>query len=306
MKKYYTLCDQPTFASGCVPRYCTITAAELDTTQPTLSRTIQQLEEITGARLVERTTREFWLTSDGISLAEEARDVLARLEDRLSSIGMKQQPPLRLGWAWAGFGKHTVPLLQAWKKVHAYPVELSRPADPMNALRHEHIDAALVRHSPPNPSELDGYIQSPLFTESLVAAIAADDPRSSLETVSLAQLAQTPLAVCRTAPTATAALWSDPQESPRTFTVSGTDEWLTHIALGEAVGITAEATIHNHQTSDVSYLPISDAPAVEVSLVYPRKQPHPQAEVFASFGRDYLAQTLMDHTPPYFLGGIRD
>lgn len=157
-------------------------------------RTIQQLEEITRARLVERTTREFWLTSDGISLAEEARDVLARLEDRLSSIGMKQHPPLlRLGWAWAGFGKHTVPLLQAWKKEHAYPVELSRPADPMNALQHEHIDAALVRHSPPNTSELDGYIQSPLFTESLVAAIAADDPRSSLESVKVAQLCTDPV-----------------------------------------------------------------------------------------------------------------
>lgn len=86
-----------------MPRYCTITAAELDTTQPTLSRTIQQLEEITGARLVERTTREFWLTSDGISLAEEARDVLARLEDRLSSIGMKQQPPFAAELGVGGF-----------------------------------------------------------------------------------------------------------------------------------------------------------------------------------------------------------
>ncbi|MCY1683281.1 helix-turn-helix domain-containing protein [Kocuria sp. SL71] len=55
-------------------------------------------------------------------------------------------------------------------------------------------------------------------------------------------------AVCATAPTATAPLRDGADSTPRTIRVANTDEWLTRIAVGGAVGITAEATTHDYQS----------------------------------------------------------
>jgi hypothetical protein len=124
----------------------------------------------------------------------------------------------------------------------------------------------------PSP-DLDAII---LFTEELVAAVATSDRRDGKSTVSLSELAQDPIAVCATAPTVTAHLWQALGHAPRTITVSGTDEWLTRIASGEAVGVTAAATAYNHRDPDVTYLPVEDSPHLRAALVWPATNPHPK------------------------------
>ncbi|MFE7620230.1 LysR family transcriptional regulator [Streptomyces sp. NPDC057496] len=278
----------------------TTAAAVLGTTQPTLSRTITQLEEITGVRLVERTTREMSLTPAGRQLSATARELLASLNTALDELG-HTEAPLRLGWAWAGFGRHTVPLLQEWKRTHAGAVELSRPPDPVAALRRGAIDAALVRRTPPSPEPLSDLATATLFTERLVAAIAVEDPRAAKTSVTLPELAQGPVAVCATAPTVTDHLWDHTGHTPRTISVANTDEWLTRISVGDAVGVTAQATTYNHQAPDVAYRPIEDSPPVEVTLAWRATDPHPQAHAFAQFARGYFARLLDTSTPPFSL-----
>lgn len=82
----------------------TTAAAMLGTTQPTLSRTITQFEELTGAQLVQRTTRHMDLTAAGMQFAETAESMLQQLDTALEALRVPAESPLRLGWAWAGFG----------------------------------------------------------------------------------------------------------------------------------------------------------------------------------------------------------
>ncbi|MEY7972100.1 LysR family transcriptional regulator [Saccharomonospora xinjiangensis] len=278
----------------------TTAAAVLRTTQPTLSRTITQLEEIAGVRLVERTTREMSFTPAGRRFCATAREVLSTLDNALAEL-CHAEAPLRLGWAWVGLGRHTVPLLQKWKRDHAGTIELSRPHDPVEAIRRDDIDAALVRTSIPSPEPLPDLAMMTLFTEKLVAAIAADDSRAEKNAVTLAELAEGPVAVCATAPTVTSHLWDHTGRTVRTITVANTEEWLTRISVGDAVGVTAEATTYNHQVPDVVYRPIEDSPPVEVALAWPATNPHPHVHAFAQFARDYFARLLDISTPPFVL-----
>ncbi|MGW6284614.1 LysR family transcriptional regulator [Streptomyces sp. NPDC055107] len=287
----------------------TTAAAVLGTTQPTLSRTITQLEEIAGVRLVERTTREMSLTPAGRRFSATARELLASLNTALDELG-RTDAPLRLGWAWAGFGGHTVPLLQEWKRAHAGAVELSRPPDPVAALRRGAIDAAVVRRTAPwpspSPEPLPDLPTATLFTERLVAAIAVEDPRAEKISVTLPELAVGPVAVCATAPTVTDHLWDHTGRTPRTISVANTDEWLTRISVGDAVGVTAEATTYNHRVPEVAYRPIEDSPPVEVALTWRATDAHPQARAFAQFARNYFARLLDTSTPPFSLNHVAD
>lgn len=279
----------------------TTAAAMLGTTQPTLSRTIAQLEELTGAQLVQRTTRHMGLTAAGAQFAETAQTMLQQLDAAIQRLRSPADTPLRLGWAWAGFGKHTVPLLTQWKDHHGHSVYMSRPDDPLQALLNGDIDVALIRRSPPTDTLLNGITTQTLFTEELVAVIPANDPRSQYATVQLADFSHDVVAMCATAPTVTTQLWSFIGPAPRTVTVANTEEWLTHIAMGEAVGITAAATLHSHRSSDVNYLPIDDAPAVEVLLAWSQQTPHPRAAEFARLARQYFTQFIATSTPPLVL-----
>lgn len=289
-----TLADSDSFTTA---------AAILDTTQPTLSRTIQQLEKITKTQLVRRTTREFSFTRRGEELVNFAREMLESLDQTIEGFQAEAESPLRLGWAWAGFGKHTVPLLQEWKNTHHKWLELSRPKDPLVALQREQIDAALIRFSDPATPRPKGVKLVSLYAERLVAAVASSDERAQQRAVSLTDLSADTLAVCRTAPTATAALWAGLDAGPRTISVAGTDEWLTYIALGDAVGVTAEATTFSHRSPEVVYLPIEDAPAVEVALAFAERGQHPQAAAFADFAREYFTDAMASRMPPFMFVG---
>lgn len=61
-------------------------ARELGVTQSTISRRIAALEARVNHKLIERTTRRVALTEDGLALAVDLRDVLARLADAESRI----------------------------------------------------------------------------------------------------------------------------------------------------------------------------------------------------------------------------
>jgi hypothetical protein len=55
------------------------------------------------------------------------------------------------------------------------------------------------------------------------------------------------------------------------------DDWLTVIATGRCVGVTAEATAAQYQRPGVVYRPIRDAEPIAVRLAWWRDEPHPAA-----------------------------
>lgn len=273
-------------------------AAELATTQPTLSRTIAQLEQITGVRLVERTTRRVALTEAGYRLVRQMRPLLAGVDRAIETARTGEASALRLGWAWAGLGPHTVPLIQRWRQRSPTPVHISSPADPEAALAAGELDAVIVRRVLPDQLADPALTSAHLFTETLVAAVAAASPLATADKLSLEELAEHRVALCATAPTATVRLWEHIAPTPATVTVANTDEWLARIAIGDAVGVTAAATRYGHTSPDVVYLPVSDSPWVEVSLIWPSTRFHPEIESFADLARSYLREVIEQSTPP--------
>jgi DNA-binding transcriptional LysR family regulator len=245
-------------------------ASVLHITQPALSRTLEQLESRVGVRLVNRTTRTLALTDAGRRLHERAHLILHQLDDALTEAAAGVRP-LHIGFAWAALGERTVPLLRTWREEHPdTPVRVHRIDDPEAALRRGDVDAALLRTAPAPGAGLE---VRPLYREGRLAAVAEDDPLARRSAVRLADLADRPVVVCATAAT-TSGLWAD-RPRPRTFEVANVDEWLTAIATGDAVGVTAEATEHSHPHPGVRYLPLSDAPPVTVRLAWPRTPTHP-------------------------------
>lgn len=137
--------------------------------------------------------------------------------------------------------------------------------------------------------------------ESFEYSRPSDPLRALPGAVRPADLASGAAAVCATSPTATAPLRDGADSTPRTIRVANTDEWLTRIAVGGAVGVTAEATTHDHQSPEVAYLPIQDAPPVAVDLALPAEDDHPQAEAFAAFVGAYFQELIDASSPPLML-----
>ncbi|KFG77437.1 LysR family transcriptional regulator [Streptomyces mutabilis] len=263
-------------------------AVALHISQPALSRTLKQLESRVGVCLVDRTTRTLSLTASGQRLYERAHGILQQLDDALTEATAGQRP-LRIGFAWSTLGDRTVPLLRTWRERHPdTPVRVHRHDDPEAALRRGEVDAALLRTA---PADSAGLQVLPLYRERRLAAVPDGDPLTCRATVRLADLADRPVVLCATAAT-TAGLWPE-GERPRTFEVANVDEWLTVIATGEALGVTAEGTEHSHPYPGIQYLPLADAPPVTVRLALPRTPSHPATFLFL----EHLQVMTADNIP---------
>lgn len=80
------------------------TAAALHTTQPAVSRSLSQLEELLDTRLFERTTKRVNATAAGLSLLHYAMRILAELDQagaELSGIRGGLRGEVRVGALWA-------------------------------------------------------------------------------------------------------------------------------------------------------------------------------------------------------------
>ncbi|WP_432586104.1 LysR family transcriptional regulator [Streptomyces sp. HD1123-B1] len=263
-------------------------ASVLHISQPALSRTLDQLESRTGTRLVERTTRRLSLTDAGRRLWEHSHRILNQLDEALTEATTAGPRPLRIGFAWAALGRHTVPLLRTWREDHpGVPVRVHRRDDPEAALRRGELDAAFLRTPPPDDAGLTALA---LYTERRFAAVPDGGPLARRSALRLADLAGEQVVLCATAATSGAGLWPEGSR-PHTFEVANVDEWLTVIATGEAVGVTAEGTEHSHPHPGIRYLPLEDAAPVTVHLVTPRIPTHPATGAFRAHARHHTADS---------------
>ncbi|MCX4545732.1 LysR family transcriptional regulator [Streptomyces sp. NBC_01565] len=255
-------------------------AAVLRVSQPALSRTLEQLEQRMGAQLVERTTRRLALTPAGLRLSEHAHRILTQLDDALAEVAAGPRP-LRVGFAWAALGAYTVRLLRDWRFDRPdVPLQVHRLDDPGAALRRGEIDVAFLRALPQDDRGGPELAVLPLYSEPRIAALCEDDPLAARDEVALGDLADRTVVLCATAATTSAALWPARRRPAATFEVANVDEWLTAIATGEAVGVTAQATRHSHPHPGVRYLPLTDAAPVTVHFLAPATPTHPATEAF--------------------------
>ena len=273
-------------------------ASAMGVTQPSVSRALAGLEDALGVRVLRRTSREVVLTAAGERALARARRVLAEVDD-LAREARSGHTRLRIGHAWAAVGEHTVELQRRWAVTHPdVSLQLVRTNTPTGGLAEGACDIAVVR-SPPGRTGVDASrVDASRFGDAVVGlearycALATDDPLARRRQLRLADLAGQVVAVDPRTGTTTLDLWA-PDARPAAEETRDVDDWLTVIASGRCVGVTAESTLTQYRRQGVVFRRLRDAPPVPVRLVWWRDDPHPatadlvglMAELYRSKGR---------------------
>ncbi|MGP8299706.1 LysR family transcriptional regulator [Streptomyces inhibens] len=247
-------------------------AERLHLTQPAVSRTLRQLENELGVRLVDRSTHHLALTPDGLAFRDRAAIAVTAFDGALGH-GHRTSWPLRLGHAWSAAGTDTTRLLRRWREEHPEtPLELLRIDDRTAGLARGDVDAALLRGEVRAP----GLVTEQLTTEPRVAGLPADDPLAHRAALSLSELADRTIALNTVSGVTTLDLWPASARPASTITIGNTDDWLAAVTGGRAVGVTTSATAEMHPHPAMAYVPLTDAPPVPVVLAWRDGPAHPR------------------------------
>ncbi|MFD2093516.1 LysR family transcriptional regulator [Blastococcus deserti] len=261
-------------------------AAALHTTQASVSRTIAALERALDARVLRRTTREMSLTPVGTRVVAHGRRVLAEVA-AVQRAADEARGDLRVGYAWAALGRHTTAVQRRWSADHpGSALVFVQSNTPTAGLTEGTADVAVLRGN-----VHDGRLGSALVgTEPRVAALAADDPLAHHRSLRLDDLAGRTLAVDPLTGTTTEELWSPAAAPAAIRAVHGVDEWLTLIAAGQAVGVSAEATATQHPRPGLVYRSVREAAPVPVRLAWWADNPPAYLESLVQLVREEYAR----------------
>lgn len=259
-------------------------AAKLSLSQPALSRTLHQLEQHLGVRLVDRSTHHLELTAAGHAFRVRAAGAVAGVDAVLDPARLGNWP-LRLGHAWSALGDHTTALLRRWRETYPeIPLELLRVDDRTAGLARGAVDVALLR----GPVTTRGLRTELLLTEPRVAAVPSDSALAGRPSLTLSDLTTFPIAVNPVSGATTLGLWPSTNRPAETVTTANTDDWLAVIAAGGAVGVSSAATAAMHHHPGVSYRPLTDAPDIPVLLVWTTPPTHPAIPDLVTVARQVL------------------
>jgi DNA-binding transcriptional LysR family regulator len=167
-------------------------ARALGTTQPTVSRTVARLEEVVGARLVERTTRALTLTASGTALADQARRALDQVSAAVALARRAAHEPGRLVVAVkpdgdAGLLDAAVATFEAPDRTVS--LILGETETLADAVRTGRADACLVA-GPVDLADLDTDL---VLSEPRYAVLPPDHPLTGRERLRRADLADVPM-----------------------------------------------------------------------------------------------------------------
>jgi DNA-binding transcriptional LysR family regulator len=245
-------------------------AIDLGISQAAVSRTLASLESVLGVRLLRRTTREVALTAAGGRVLPHARRALAEADDlvREATTGHTR---LRIGYAWSALGPHTLAFQRRWAATQpGVELQLVRVNTATGGLAEGTCDLAVTRTVPDQGRFADAIVG----LERRYCAVAADDPWATRRSLRLAEFTGRVVLIDRRTGSTTLDLWP-PEARPEAEEIGDIDDWLTVIATGRCVGITAEATVTQYPRPGIVYRLVRDAAPIPVRLVWWRDDPHP-------------------------------
>ena len=253
----------------------TYAAIRLGITQSGVSRTIVALERAVAADLVVRTTRSVALTDAGMRCYRAALAALTAVDDVAAAVHGGSRP-LRLGYAWSALGRHTTAVLQRWRREQPQvPLEVHRVDDRDGGISRARADVAIIRGA-----VTDAALSSTLLLrEPRVAALPATHPLAGRSSVVLGELTHETV-LTTSYGTTSLELWPASERPAHSLHVDNTDEWLTEIAGGLAIGVTAESTASQHAHPGVAFVPLESVDPVDVHLAWPRRNHHPAVPDF--------------------------
>ena len=282
LRAFVTVVDEGTFTDA---------AIALRTSQATVSRTVGALESELGVRLVRRTGRGVALTPEGRRALSHARRVLTECERLVADVAQAESQ-LRIGFAWAGLGRHNTGMLQR-RWTQAYPgssLVFVHASTPTAGLSEGLADVAVTRREPRDQR----MGRAVIGVEARYAAFSRDDPLSRRRTVRLADFAGRVVGIDLKTGTTTVDLFPADTAPAGAREVHGIEEWLALIESGEACGMTTEATARQHTRPSVAYRRVVDAPSVPVWLVWWRDDPPARVRELVATATALYAETDAD------------
>ncbi|MGV7120400.1 LysR substrate-binding domain-containing protein [Sphingopyxis sp. 550A] len=170
-------------------------AAELNVSQPPLTRQIQQLEEILGVRLLERNSRGITLTAAGEAFYADARNILALVDQgatRANAIGQGQMGRIDVGVFGSAIFDLIPRIVLAYRE--KFPdVEVSLHTmsreEQVKALAERRIDVGFNRFF----SDYPGLFWQTIASQRMVAAIPTENHLAKKQHLSLRDLNHQPI-----------------------------------------------------------------------------------------------------------------
>lgn len=273
-------------------------AERLMMAQPPLSQQIKQLETKLGTALLLRNTRSVELTPAGALLLERGRRTLEELESieaAIKRVGQGLQGVLRVGFTGtATYGIMPRVVRQSAERYPGLALEVSGEnltPSLIAGLENNHIDIALLR--PPFSSP--NIEHSVVMTERLVAAIPEGSPLTSRGELFMSDLADEEFIVYpsnSSVSQAVSAAWLKRDVRPfHKQTVSETSTLLSLVAAGIGIALVPESAT-SIRVGGTHFIPIRDAPSVELALAWRKNETSPAVRNFLPFLEDLIKTPL--------------
>ncbi|WP_280458102.1 LysR family transcriptional regulator [Nocardia carnea] len=242
---FVALCEEGTYTGA---------AARLHLTQPSLTRTVQDLERILGIALVDRAARRLELTGDGREFHARARQILTELGEL--ETDMRGRAEVRLGFAWLLPSEWFGRVRAAWDGLGGR-LAIHRTDDPVGDLARGRLDFALVRNTRNGNDTLTWHR---IGTERRVLAVAADSPLADRAGLRWCELADQPLVVNPRSGTTMPDNWPGPHPAREIVTCRNFDEWLELVSAGRGIGAVPAIAVHRAPHPGVVYRELPDIP----------------------------------------------
>lgn len=271
-------------------------AGRLFIAQQALSKQIHQLEQRIGVQLVDRSTRHVELTAAGEALYPQARGILGRVRDAVSTVREVegQGAPLALGFTAPMEHQALEPALEEWLAVRDdldLLIVHGDPLDPSGGLRSGETDVAFVF----GPFQTDGLDLFDLFSEELGVALAKDHPLAEQATVSIAELVEQSTFLFPTSDSIWQSFW-DAAEYRDGVPISYAGHYRTLEGLvsllktGRGIRIATEQLTSTIGRSEVVWRPVPGLPAVQHSLAVRSGDERPMITGFVEVVRRHFAR----------------
>jgi DNA-binding transcriptional LysR family regulator len=272
-------------------------AEQLHLTQPALTRRVRRLEEIVGAPLLRRTTRQVALTPAGEALLEPARRALDAAHDALEAARRAAHGAgggLRVGLSVSGNFDIAPAILTGFQALHP-EVELlvtrAATAENVRALARREADIAFVRS--PLPEDPSGIAHEVLFTEPLVAAVPEAHRLAARAAVPRDAAAREPLVITPRplGPGAydliTGYLWPGDPDPDRHIADHRPDEemMVQAVAAGHGIAVLFKSRADTLSVPAVCYRPLDPPLLGELSLAWRADDPNPRLRAFRAAAR---------------------
>lgn len=255
LRAFVAVVDEGTFTDA---------AILLRTSQASVSRSVAALEDVLGARLLQRTSRGVVPTVAGTRIVGHARRVL----DEVSAVHRAVADTggeVRVGYAWSALGRHTTTLQRRWSAEHpGSSLVFVQVNSPTAGLIEGAAEIAVTRR----PLDDRRFDTALVGVEPRYAALASDHPLARRRTVAMRDFAGATVGIDSRTGTTTLDMWPPDAAPAATRDTTGVDEWLTLIAAGQAIGLTSAATARQYPRPGITYRRVRDAQPVPVWLAW--------------------------------------